>query len=154
MALLKRLNLQQEAADAVEELHEAIEPEPPPPTLVEWGARGLSILLLLLLVGYVFSEALRPPTPTAFDYQVQASAIRQQGEEWVVPVTLRHRGSRSLLDLALTAQLTDGAGEVVEEIEVALPLLGAGESVALELWFSEDPRAHSLRFDVQGYRLP
>lgn len=154
VALLKWLHLQQQAADAVEELHELVEPEPTPPTLVEWAARVVSLLLLLLLVGFVLTEALRPPTPISFDYHVQTSAIHQQGEAWVVPVTLRNQGSRSAQELSFLAQLTNTAGEPVEEIEVSLPLLGAGEAVGLELWFSEDPRSHTLIFDVQSYRLP
>lgn len=126
----------------------------PPPTAVEWGVRALSVLLLLALVGVVIWGAMRPEEPVYFDFEVKKEQVRTTGEQWVVPIKVQNRGSHSIRDLTITAQLLDDQENVVDEAELVFPLLGYGESVSLDVWFGEDPRAYELFFDIGSYKFP
>ena len=125
-----------------------------PPTIIEWSVRGVSLLLLLALVGYVGWHALQPARPTRFTYEVDMGDLREVGEEWALPASIRNEGDTSVLDLKVVGELSDGGAEPVDEAEVTLPLLGARESADFTLWFSEDPREFELEWNVDGYHLP
>ncbi len=125
-----------------------------PPTLVEWSGYLLSALLLSSLMGYVLWGAFQEPAPIAFDYQVGSEQLREHGGGWVLPIDIHNQGGEGILDLTITAELLDDEGEVIDEAEISLPLLGPDETASVEVGFDEDPRLHTLNFNVGSYTLP
>lgn len=126
----------------------------PPPTIVEWGVRLASVSLLALLIGIVIWEALQPPRPAEFAFDVQESQLRQDGGEWVLPVQMQNIGTEGVVDLTLTGELVDAQGTVVTEASAVFPLVGGGEQLTFALWFDEDPREYELRFNIDSYTHP
>ncbi len=155
-AVVERLRqrLSPERIEAVQEALEATDAEEPaePPTLLEWSVRGMSLLLVLLLLGYVVWVSVQPPTPIHFEYGVEWERLEERDGAWVLPVTLQLRGE-GVQDLTITAELADGE-EVIEEVPLEFPLMGQNETEQLELWFEEDPRDYTLRFNVGSYKVP
>lgn len=126
----------------------------PPPTLVEWSVRSVSLALLLALTGYLVWSGFQPAVDARFSFSVESEGIEAREHGWVVPVAVTHTGSEGLEDLGVRLQLVDAAGGVVEEETLAFPLVGSNETLHAEYWFDHDPEAHRLRFDVVGYTLP
>lgn len=126
----------------------------PPPTLVEWSGHLLSGLLLFGLMGYVLWTAAQPVAPVTFDHRVRMEELREQSGGWILPVELQNQGGMGVLNLTIVAELRDDAGETVDEADIALPLLGAEEWATVELAFEEDPRLHTLYFNLASYSLP
>lgn len=125
----------------------------PPPTIVEWGVRIVSLLILLVLTGYVVWQAVQPYEETTFTFEVKRDEIRFVDGAWAVPVHLVNKGTPSLEDLAVAVELADAAGNVVEKEALTFPLVGEGEGLDAEVWFDRDPSDYQVRLDVTGYRM-
>ena len=126
----------------------------PPPTVVEWGARIFSLIVVLGLLIYVVAAGMQSAEPPGFDLNVDESGIAQRGAAWVVPGSVRNIGDVAIADLVVTLVVEDAEGAVVEEVDLSLPLLGSGETTAGEFWIGSDPSTHDLSLDVASYRVP
>lgn len=126
----------------------------PPPTLIEWGVRLISGLLLLGLIGYVVWMAFQPSISPQFELEIDRGHIENRNGSWVVPVSVLNIGSVTAVELELTLELVDDEGNVVEAETLVFPLVGGQERVSGDYWFSEDPTPFELRFNVGGYRKP
>lgn len=125
----------------------------PPPTLLEWGVRVFSMLILVGLTGYLLWTAFQPTVDPQFRFKIDPQQIAQRGTSWVVPLELTNEGSKAIEDLEVVLEVRSGPA-VIEESAVTYKLLGAGESIKGEYWFAEDPRSYTLEPSVTGYRLP
>lgn len=143
-----------EADGAEDKAGDKADEEKVPPTLVEWGARVVSILLLVALVGYATRMGLQPTRAPVFEHEVQSSEIEQRGESWVVPVEITNTGNESVAELNITAELVDANDEVVDEADITFPLFGPEESEMVEFWFDEDPSEYKFRLNVGSYYKP
>lgn len=132
----------------------SIAAQDPKPSLLEWTVRGISLLLIAALTGYVVWAALQPPQNPYFTFEVQTEQIEQRGDEWVVPIQLTNEGTISIEGVAVSGELLAADGTVVDEEAMQFELIGNRESKDFELWFDRDPARHELRFNVTGYTLP
>ena len=139
-------------ADAVEETIAPEEP-PPPPTAIEWGARALSFLFLATLISLIVYQGVQPPVLPRLVLEPQLDQAELRGEEWALPVTLLNAGSTPIEQVRLAVQLIDGE-RVVDESELDLALIGPGERVEAEVWFSENPTDYEVRLDVASLQRP
>ena len=144
--------------DSAEEISEALEDQDEadrvPPTIVEWGARAVSLLLLALLIGYTVRMALQPREPPHFEYEVRTEQIEERDGSWVVPIEVRNLSNAGVIELTVVAELVDENDIVVDEADLPLPLFGPGESIDVEVWFDENPADYELQFNVDGYITP
>jgi len=124
----------------------------PPPTLVAWAVRGISLLLILGLIGFFAWSALQPRVEPVFDLNILTDKIEQRGEQWVLPVEVTNQGSMSVHTLSVNANLDGPDGELVESHVV--PLIGPAETLTLVFWFNEDPRNRQPRLSISSYQLP
>lgn len=129
------------------------EPPPPPPTVVEWGARALSVLLVLLLVSVIVYQGTRPQLPPRLSLEPHLDQAEKRGDEWALPVTIRNEATIPLQEVNLAVQLLEGE-RVVDEAALQLMLLGPGERVEAEVWFSEDPNQYDVTLSVESLQHP
>lgn len=128
--------------------------EPPPPTIVEWGARVIGGLFLLGLIAFTVNFALETPQPVSIAFEEKMDEVEIRDGNWLLPIIIRNESNRSLLDLSLTVELRDGAGEVLDEAPVQISLLGHGQALTVHIWFAADPRSNEIHYNVDGYKLP
>lgn len=126
----------------------------PPPTVIEWGARIFSLIVVLGLIVYVVVAGMQSAAPPGFDLSIDESGIEQRGAAWVVPGSVRNTGDVAIADVVVTLVVEDSEGAVVEEVDLSLPLLGTGETSTGEFWIGSDPSTHVLSLDVASYRVP
>lgn len=124
----------------------------PPPTLFSWAIRGISLLIILGLVGYFVAAALQPQEPPVFKFTVKNEKIEQRGTGWAVPVDVVNNGTMSVHALKVKATLTDHPDQPEESADIVL--MGPGETVTATFWFGEDPRGLGLELEVGAYLLP
>ncbi|SEQ24101.1 hypothetical protein [Neolewinella agarilytica] len=125
----------------------------PPPTIIAWSVRGVSLLLILSLIGFFIWSALQPRIEPAFDLAILDDKIERRGEEWVLPVEVTNRGSISVHKLKVKASLSNKAKGAAEEAHI-VPMLGPNEMVTLVFWFDQDPRQSQPQLSVGSYQLP
>ena len=126
----------------------------PPPTILEWSVRIISLGAILGLMGYIIWMGIAAPTETGIEHSIVTEKIAKHSDEWSVPTLISNVGPKTLLDLEIALQLVDSEGEVVEEEALSVAMIGREEEKNLVYWFSEDPSEFELRFDVAGYKLP
>lgn len=126
----------------------------PPPTWVEWSARGVSLLIVLSLFAYLIFAGLSSSEPATLIGEVLSERIDQRDGAWVVPATITNDGDVSVSEVKATLQMVDASGEVVESEQVDIPLLGQAASASVQFWFSQDPAEHRLEFDFGSYQVP
>lgn len=125
-----------------------------PPSPVEWVARGLSLLLMAALVGYVAWLGVGAPAEADVRVTPRLDEVRAVDASWALPVDVENLGGRSLIDLGLSVALVDDSGATLESSDLQVPLIAHDERLRAELWFSRDPREHEVEVDIGGYRLP
>ncbi len=133
---------------------EASEEKMPPPTLVEWAARLVSVLLLFVLVGYLAWSGYQEEAPIAFGFTVLMEQLDERDGSWVLPVEVTNQGGTSIVNLYMVVELVDEASEVVEEIDLDIALMGHGQRQSFDLWWDRDPRDYEVRFNVERYERP
>lgn len=126
-------------------------PEAAPP-FWEWVAAGAGLLLVLASIGvlayYAWTGQSDLPQP-----EVQVVAIEQQPAGWLVAVRIHNRAQATAAALRLSGRLRQGP-EVVEERALELQYLPAGSSREGGLFFSRDPRLHSIEWAFESYERP
>lgn len=122
------------------------------PPFWEWVAAGAGLLLVAASIGvlayYAWTGKSDLPQP-----EVQVVAIEQQPAGWLVAVRVHNRAQATAAALRLTGRLRQGS-EVLEERELELQYLPGGSSREGGLFFSRDPRLHSLEWAFESYEQP
>lgn len=133
----------------------------PAPTILSWSIRGISLLIVVSLIGYFLWSAARPVVEPKIVFEVLDDKIEQRGGSWAMPVEVTNKGTVSIHTLTIGAALTpsySSAGKEEaksrEEESVEIPLLGPNEMVTATFWFDQDPRKQNPRFAVKTYVLP
>lgn len=91
------------------------------PTLLGWAARIISVALLLLLSAVLVTEMVREKDPVSFGVSVARPDVRQDNGQWLIPVDVTNRGSRTAQ--AIVLEITAGDTDT----EVDIDMLGARE---------------------------
>lgn len=124
----------------------------PPPTWLAWTVRGVSLAMVLGLLGYFVYLAVVPEEQPTFEFTVQTADVERRGAGWAVPVKVVNAGTLSVHALRLEATLAGIDDSPVEEQIV--PLLGPGEEITVEFWFDRDPRPTGVACSTGSYLLP
>ena len=123
------------------------------PPFWEWVAAGVGLLLVLASVGVLGYYAWAGESGDGPSPVVQVVAIEQQPAGWLVAVRVHNRALATAAALRLTGSLRQGS-EVLEERKLELQYLPGGSSREGGLFFSRDPRLHSLEWAFESYEQP
>lgn len=123
-----------------------------PPTVWEWLAAGVGLVLLLASMVFLLLEHWRgdeaPPAPRVELVDVQA----QQGQ-FLARVRVTNQSRRAAAALRVEGELRRGE-EVVERSELELDYLPGRSAREGGLFFAQDPRSLQLVLRARSYQDP
>jgi uncharacterized protein (TIGR02588 family) len=118
---------------------------------LEWAVLGLSVVVIVALVGYLAVTAVSTATPPAISVVAHAEEARSIDAGWEVPVIVRNDGGEAAAAIAIDATAT--VAGVTETAQLEVDLLGPGTEEELVLRFSAAPDGE-LELRVVGYSRP
>ena len=123
-----------------------------PPSMWEWLAAALGLLLLVASLGYLAFDAMagngRPPSPA-----VRVTGIEEQDGHYLVRLQVLNRSRATAADLRVEGELRRGA-EVVERSETEFAFLPGESRREGGLFFRHDPRTLELVVSARSYQQP
>jgi uncharacterized protein (TIGR02588 family) len=120
---------------------------------LEWGVLIVSVLAVVVLVGYLLVVALTGPTQgVMLTLRVDEAAPAPDGVTWQVPVAVTNEGDQAALGVVIEAVALVGTEEVSAELTVDLVPPG-GSSVSLVFAFTGPPEA-DVTARVVGFERP
>ena len=131
--------------------------EPPagqeaPPTVWEWLAAGVGLVLLLASMGLLLVDHWRgddaPPFP-----QVTVVDVQPQDARYLVRVRVANRSGGTAAALRLEGELRRGDA-VVERSELELDYLPGHSTREGGMFFTHDPRSLQLVLQARSYQEP
>ncbi len=122
------------------------------PTLLVWTVRGLSLLLIFSILGYLTWSAMRAREEPRFVYELHLDKCAERDGRWVLPVTVTNEGTVSAHDLTAAVSVNGPDGR--SEQQITFPMIGAREELTLEFWYDEDPRGKKIRATTISYLVP
>ena len=121
---------------------------------LEWIVFAISLALVLFVAGFLaYSAIALEDTPPELTVELQEPSAAPGGAGYIVPFTIRNRGSQSAADVRLEVKLLAN-GEEVETSETTLPLVPYQSERSGTLIFSEDPRAGELVPEIKSFLEP
>jgi uncharacterized protein (TIGR02588 family) len=119
---------------------------------LEWVVAGLSLALVLGVVGFILHDALRhPASPPRITFEVDS--IVRAGAGHLVEFRARNGGRSTAAGLEVEGELLGDTGSV-ETSQVTIDYVPAQGATAAGLYFSEDPRRYRLELRPKGYDRP
>ena len=123
-----------------------------PPSMSEWIAAAIGLLLLLSSVGYLLHDAFdgeeRPPAPL-----VRVVAVEPQADRYLVRLRVFNESKVTASALRIEGELKRG-NEVVERSELEFQHVPGRSSREGGLFFTQDPRTLQLVLSARSYQLP
>lgn len=121
--------------------------------LVEWIAGGIGLLLVLLLMGIIASEAFsakgdRPPM-----IEARVGEISPAGPGYVVELLLENRSTATAAAVEVEGELLQG-DRIVATSGATIDYVPGESTRGAGLYFAEDPRHYRLDVRVLGYAEP
>jgi len=123
----------------------------PARSAAEWVTFAVSVLILLVLVGLIATEAGEPDRP-ALPRVVETGPVERHGERFLVPVKIRNEGGATAESVQIVAELTIGAE--VTEADQTVEFLARDETAEVAFVFDEDPATGTLDVRVAGFTVP
>ncbi|MGB6229400.1 MAG: hypothetical protein WBF53_04655 [Litorimonas sp.] len=127
--------------------------EDPPPTLLVWAARLLTLAAVLSIVGYLVWLIFTDTRPAQFIVDAQYDELEARNGSWVLPIRVVNDSTEAVTNVVLDAALTP-PGEEEVNLSTTLPLMGEGESAMLEMVFETRPEPETLDLRVSSYQSP
>ncbi|HEY7701083.1 MAG TPA: hypothetical protein VIB02_02140 [Candidatus Limnocylindrales bacterium] len=118
---------------------------------LEWVVLGVSLGILVLLVGYLAFSGLSGSRPAMPRADVQASGGPGADGGWLVPVTVRNDGHRAAVTVVVEGTATVAGTD--ESSEVTVDILAAESEVDIVLGFSGPPDA-GVQLRIVGFEAP
>jgi uncharacterized protein (TIGR02588 family) len=123
-----------------------------PPSIAEWAAAALGLLLVLGSLGVLGWEALRGEEgPPAISFEVRG--VERRGESFVLKFAVFNSGPQTAADLHVSGTLKEG-GQEVERSEMVFDYVPSESSRQAGLFFTRDPRGLELEMRAEGYQRP
>lgn len=123
-----------------------------PTPLLEWVLGGLGAVLFIGAVSFLFYEGLQgQDAPGGLKLRVDEVARVQGG--YVVEFSAYNGGTRTLMDLHVTAHLLEGEAEI-ETAEAALDYLPGRSSQHGGFYLRRNPDDYRLELRAGGYQEP
>jgi uncharacterized protein (TIGR02588 family) len=113
-------------------------------SVAEWVSLGISLGILLILLGLVFYTYLRNgDQPPIIDIQPQIIELRNESGGYYLPIDVTNTGSQTAQEI--TVQITLSVENAsIESMSFSLPFLGGGESARGVVVFQQDPTTGEL----------
>lgn len=122
-------------------------------SVVEWITLGISVAILLVVAGLIVYEALTDnELPTVIVVQPDFEGVRQEVGHYYLPVTIRNRGNRTVMGLAVEMRLEGEDGEVETGV-LTEEFMAGGARVEGVVVFNERPTTENVGYGV-SYRKP
>lgn len=113
---------------------------------------GLGLVLLALVMGTLLVEGMsRPPVPP--DIAIAVQGIAPQPNGFLVRIKAINHGETTAAQVKIEGNLMLG-NEPVETSELTLDFVPDGSEREGGLFFTRDPRAHTLTVRATGYAEP
>ncbi len=122
-----------------------------PPSPLEWGARLVSVGVVLALIAFLTFQALQGSTPVDIQVAPQFERVQAVGGAYQLPVDVTNVSTESAIELQLTVVLTDDAGETVDERDLTIALIGPGEQITVVAVFAQDPRRYRVEVETRSF---
>jgi uncharacterized protein (TIGR02588 family) len=122
-------------------------------TAAEWVTFGVSVLILLALVGLVIFQALtRGNRPSTIKVEPMLEEVRQSEGAYYLPINITNDGDQAVGDVEIQMSLASEGSEP-ETIAFTVQFLAGGESQEETVVFSKDPSQGELS-QVVGFHVP
>lgn len=123
----------------------------PARTTAEWVTFGISVAILLLVVGLIATQATGTDSP-ALPRVLKTGPVERRGDRFLVPVEIRNEGGATAETVQVTAELT--VGEEKLEADQTVEFLAEGERAEVVFVFEDDPGTGELVVRVSSYTVP
>ena len=123
-------------------------------SVAEWTTLGVSVAIILLLiglVGYLFLN--EGDKPAIIEVTPMLSATRQVNGTYYVPVEVTNRGSRTVEQLRARVVLMNAQGQL-ETAEIEFDFLASGATDQAVVVFGDDPSGNTVTGQVVSYLVP
>ena len=117
-----------------------------PPTWLGWAVRFVSVAVFAAMVGLIVYKVASEDQPIAFDTKVITQDIRQEGDQFFIPVEVSNGGSRT----AKRVQMELDVGGETSEIEI--DMIGASEKTRFVL--IRPARFETVKHSLLAYETP
>lgn len=118
---------------------------------LEWAILAVSVAAIVVLVGYLASQALTGDRPAEIRVEPHRDQARATAAGWELPVTVRNDGGLPAAAVTIEASATVGGQE--EASELVLDLAAPGTATDLVVGFSGPPEG-DVAFRIVGYEAP
>jgi uncharacterized protein (TIGR02588 family) len=121
-------------------------------TAIQWAIGGVSTLLVLMLLGFIFYEAVTgtdiPPI-----LSVRQERILPVDQGFIVEFTAKNTGGVTAKNVTIEGVLTE-SGKAVEKSNATISFVPSHAERDGGLVFSHDPRRYKLEIQPKGYDRP
>jgi uncharacterized protein (TIGR02588 family) len=120
--------------------------------MAEWLSFGVSLALILSVVGYLVARMLEPSAPV-IDARVTPlfDEAKRQGSRFVLPVEVENRSPRSVRDLQISIRYElDGRPQ---SMQLVLDYVGQTSLHVVYAYFREDPRGLAIQAEPLSYSV-
>lgn len=123
-------------------------------SIAEWTSLGISLSILLVLVGLVGYEAVAGGTrPPMIEVTPRLDAIRRANDAYHVPIEITNGGDATAEDVRVRVSLGSDDGER-EATELLVPFLAGGATANGTAAFRADPAQRRLTVDGISFLEP
>lgn len=122
-------------------------------SLAEWTSFGIAALVVLMVAGLVVYVWVSMPTTPPQIELTRSGPVRAEGGQFYVPFTVTNRGGMAAEAVQLIGELHVD-GEVVEDGEQQIDVLGSDETREGAFVFSRDPEEGELTLRVASFQQP
>lgn len=119
---------------------------------LEWTILGVSVVLVVGLVGYLVVAGLTNDGPPAFRTEIQAAdASASTDGGWLVPLRVMNDGGEAAVAVVIEGTAT--VAGVNESSQLVVDVVAAGSAVDLVLGFSARPDGE-IHVRIVGFETP
>jgi uncharacterized protein (TIGR02588 family) len=120
----------------------------------EWASLGISIAIILGVVGLVLYEQLtRRDDPAMVEVRPDLAGVRHAGATYYLPLEIANTGGETAEDVTVAVELTPPGGEP-EQAEVTIRFLAGGASQRATVAFQSDPAQGKLEAAARSFLDP
>lgn len=121
--------------------------------VLEWSVFGVSLALLLALLGVLLFEALVDDEETP-ELTVEFGPLTSGNGQPALPVLLRNGGNRTVQELEIEVMLHALAGGAEESVRLRFPYVPKNSALRGWVHFRRDPAQAEFRARIVSYTMP
>ena len=118
----------------------------------EWIVAAVGLALVTTTLSFLAYKAVKGETSPP-DISIRADEIVPLADRYLVKITASNRGDRTAADVKVEGELATPGG-VVEKSEMTFTYLPGRSARSGGLYFTRDPRRHTLSLSAKGYENP